>query len=128
MDGGDGIHLSNRFQHRRLLRDRPTGAVEADASRAHFRSYRPDFEYSGGHCAHSHEYFPGVVSHCSRRCFTALWLAGRLACRETFEFELSMPVVRKHEIDNLEQWSGEELDAFIDSLPAGQETISRMLD
>ena len=39
-----------------------------------------------------------------------------------------MPVVRKREIENLEQMSGEELQAFLDSLPAGQETISRLLD
>lgn len=39
-----------------------------------------------------------------------------------------MPVVRKREIENLEQMSGEELQAFLDSLPAGQATISRMLD
>jgi len=39
-----------------------------------------------------------------------------------------MPVVRKREIENLEQMSGEELGAFLDSLPEGQGTISRMLD
>lgn len=39
-----------------------------------------------------------------------------------------MPVVRKREIENLEQMSGEELQAFLDSLPAGQETITRLLD
>ena len=39
-----------------------------------------------------------------------------------------MPVIRKREIENLEQLSGEELEAFLDSLPAGQQTISRMLD
>ena len=39
-----------------------------------------------------------------------------------------MPVVRKREIENLQQKSGEELRAFLDSLPAGQETISAMLD
>ena len=39
-----------------------------------------------------------------------------------------MPVVRKREIENLEQMSGEELQAFLDSLPAGQATISRLLD
>jgi len=39
-----------------------------------------------------------------------------------------MPVVRKREIENLEQMSGEELSAFLDSLPARQDTISGMLD
>ena len=39
-----------------------------------------------------------------------------------------MPVVRKREIENLEQLSGEELQAFIDSLPAQQHTISDLLD
>lgn len=39
-----------------------------------------------------------------------------------------MPIIRKREIENLQQLSGEELEAFLDSLPAGQQTISRMLD
>jgi hypothetical protein len=39
-----------------------------------------------------------------------------------------MPIVRKHEIENLEQMSNEEMLAFIDSLPAAQATISGMLD
>ncbi len=39
-----------------------------------------------------------------------------------------MPVVRKREIENLEQMSGEELQAFLDSLPAQQDTISGLLD
>ena len=39
-----------------------------------------------------------------------------------------MPVIRKREIENLEQLSGEELEAFIDSLPAQQHTISELLD
>jgi len=39
-----------------------------------------------------------------------------------------MPILRKREIENLEQMSGEELQGFLDSLPAGQETISQMLD
>jgi len=39
-----------------------------------------------------------------------------------------MPIVRKREIENLEQMSGEELQAFLDSLPERQETISKMLD
>jgi hypothetical protein len=39
-----------------------------------------------------------------------------------------MPIVRKREIENLEQMSGDELQAFLDSLPEGQETISLLLD
>lgn len=39
-----------------------------------------------------------------------------------------MPVIRKRQIENLEQMSGEELRAFLDTLPAGQDTISEMLD
>ena len=39
-----------------------------------------------------------------------------------------MPIVRKREIENLEQMSGEELQGFIDSLPAAQHTISELLD
>ena len=39
-----------------------------------------------------------------------------------------MPILRKREIENLEQLSGEELQAFIDSLPAGQDTISDLID
>src|SRR3982751_6933038 len=39
-----------------------------------------------------------------------------------------MAIVKKREIENLEQMSGEELQAFLDSLPERQETISRMLD
>ncbi len=39
-----------------------------------------------------------------------------------------MPILRKREIENLEQLSGEELQAFIDSLPAGPETISELLN
>jgi hypothetical protein len=39
-----------------------------------------------------------------------------------------MPIVRKREIENLEQMSGEELQGFIDSLPAGTDTISELLD
>jgi len=39
-----------------------------------------------------------------------------------------MPIVRKREIENLEQLSGEELQAFIDSLPEQQNTISDLLD
>lgn len=39
-----------------------------------------------------------------------------------------MPIVKKREIENLEQMSGEELRAFLDSLPERQDTISKMLD
>ena len=39
-----------------------------------------------------------------------------------------MPILRKREIENLEQMSGEELEGFLDSLPARQATISEMLD
>ena len=39
-----------------------------------------------------------------------------------------MAILRKREIENLEQMSGEELQAFIDSLPAREETISDLLD
>jgi hypothetical protein len=39
-----------------------------------------------------------------------------------------MPVIRKREIENLEQLSGEELQAFLDSLPAAQHTISELID
>ncbi len=39
-----------------------------------------------------------------------------------------MAILRKREIENLEQLSGEELQAFIDSLPAGQDSISDLLD
>ena len=39
-----------------------------------------------------------------------------------------MPIVRKREIENLEQMTVEELRDFIDSLPERKETISRLLD
>lgn len=39
-----------------------------------------------------------------------------------------MAILKKRQIENLEQMSGEELQAFLDSLPAGQDTISEMLD
>lgn len=39
-----------------------------------------------------------------------------------------MAILRKREIENLEQMSGEELQVFLDTLPAGQETISKLLD
>ena len=39
-----------------------------------------------------------------------------------------MPIIKKREMDNLEQMSGEELEEFLDSLPAGQDDIEDMLD
>ena len=39
-----------------------------------------------------------------------------------------MPILRKRQIENLGQLSGEELAAFLDSLPAGQDSISCLLD
>jgi hypothetical protein len=39
-----------------------------------------------------------------------------------------MPILKKREIENLEQLSGEDLQAFLDSLPARQATISELLD
>ena len=39
-----------------------------------------------------------------------------------------MAILRKREIENLEQMSGEELAAFLGRLPEGQDTISDLLD
>lgn len=39
-----------------------------------------------------------------------------------------MAILRKREIENLEQMNGEELEAFIDTLPERQETVSELLD
>lgn len=39
-----------------------------------------------------------------------------------------MPILRKREIENLQQLSGEELERFLDSLPERQETVSELLD
>ena len=39
-----------------------------------------------------------------------------------------MPILKKREIDNLEQMSGEELEAFLESLPAGQYDIEDLFD
>lgn len=39
-----------------------------------------------------------------------------------------MPIIKKREIENLEELNGEELQAFLDRLPERQQTISRMLD
>ena len=41
---------------------------------------------------------------------------------------LCMPIIKKREIENLEQMSGEELQGFLDLLPAGQETVGELLD
>ena len=39
-----------------------------------------------------------------------------------------MAILRKREIENLEQLNGEELQTFLDTLPAGPETISALID
>ena len=39
-----------------------------------------------------------------------------------------MAILRKREIENLEQMSGEELETFLGTLPAGPETVSELLD
>ena len=39
-----------------------------------------------------------------------------------------MAIIRKREIENLEQLNGEELQAFIDTLPAGPDSVSELLD
>lgn len=39
-----------------------------------------------------------------------------------------MPILKKREIDNLEQLSGEELEEFLESLPAGQYDIEDLFD
>ena len=39
-----------------------------------------------------------------------------------------MPILRKREIENLEQLSGEELERFLESRPERQETVSELLD
>ncbi len=39
-----------------------------------------------------------------------------------------MAILRKRQIENLQQLTGEELQAFLDSLPARQHTISELLD
>lgn len=39
-----------------------------------------------------------------------------------------MPVVRKTQIENLAQMSGEELERFIANLPAGKEDIEELFD
>jgi hypothetical protein len=42
--------------------------------------------------------------------------------------KIHMPIVKKREIEKLEQMSGEELKRFLDRLPERQQTISKMLD
>jgi hypothetical protein len=39
-----------------------------------------------------------------------------------------MPILRKREIENLEQMSGEELEAFLANLPAQKEEIEDLFD
>ena len=39
-----------------------------------------------------------------------------------------MPIIRKAEIENLELMNGDELEVFLQLVPADQETVSRMLD
>ena len=39
-----------------------------------------------------------------------------------------MAILKKREIDNLEQMSGEELEAFLDQMPAGQFDIEDLFD
>lgn len=39
-----------------------------------------------------------------------------------------MPIVRKREIENLEQMNGEEIEAFLESLPAPKEKIEDLFD
>ena len=39
-----------------------------------------------------------------------------------------MPKLKNREIENLEQMTAEELESFIATLPAGQATISALLD
>lgn len=39
-----------------------------------------------------------------------------------------MAILKKRQIENLEQLSGEELQAFIDSLPAGPDSIGELLN
>jgi glyceraldehyde-3-phosphate dehydrogenase/erythrose-4-phosphate dehydrogenase len=39
-----------------------------------------------------------------------------------------MPILRKREIENLQQMSGEEIEAFLESLPAGREQLEDLFD
>ncbi len=39
-----------------------------------------------------------------------------------------MAILRKRQIENLEQMTGEQLQTFLDSLPAGQHSMSELMD
>ncbi|CAN5357584.1 hypothetical protein BH10ACI3_BH10ACI3_05090 [soil metagenome] len=39
-----------------------------------------------------------------------------------------MAILRKRQIENLEQMSGEQLEAFLELMPARQESVSELLD
>lgn len=39
-----------------------------------------------------------------------------------------MPILRKTQIENLEQMSGEELERFLENMPAGKDDIEEMFD
>ena len=39
-----------------------------------------------------------------------------------------MAILRKRQIENLEQMSGEQLEAFLALMPAAQDSVSKMLD
>ena len=39
-----------------------------------------------------------------------------------------MAIIRKRQIENLEQMSGEQIEAFLDLMPARQESVSELLD
>ena len=48
--------------------------------------------------------------------------------RRTVGANSYMAILRKRQIENLEQMSGEQLKAFLDAMPAGQESMSELLD
>jgi hypothetical protein len=39
-----------------------------------------------------------------------------------------MPIIKKREIENLQQMSGEEIEAFLKSLPTKKEQLERLFD
>lgn len=39
-----------------------------------------------------------------------------------------MPIIKKREIENLQQMSGEEIEAFLENLPAAKEEIEDLFD
>ena len=39
-----------------------------------------------------------------------------------------MPIIKKRELENLEQMSGEEIEAFLENLPASKEKIEDLFD